>query len=129
MTEQTADVDTDDGPTIRPFADVLQDLRRGGAHIEASEALHQLIAAVKETGKSGTLTIVLAVKPVAKNDGDTVTVTDSVRLKAPQQERTASVFFVDGDCNLRRDNPAQMHLPLREVPTAPETPIREANAR
>lgn len=86
---------------------------------------------MQETGKGGTLTITLAVKPVAKNDAGTVTVTDSVRVKAPQVERTASVFFVDKNANLRRDNPAndQLRLPLREVPLPAETPIREATAK
>lgn len=115
-------------PVIRPFADVLQELQGGRTHSDLSEALHALTTAVREHGKAGTLQLTVKIDPVSKGDGSTVTVTANVVSKAPRSEPKKSIFFLADDGNLCRDDPRQLHLPLREV-TLPDAPIREAGAR
>lgn len=100
------------GRQVRPFADFLLDHRQGRTHTDLSEALVELVEAVQETGKKGSLSLTLTVKPEGSRQ---VLVTDKVAVKAPEGERDASFFFIDDDANLTRDNPTQPHLPLREV--------------
>lgn len=42
---------------VRPFADILRDIRAGQVSDEAATAMQQLVAAVREHGKKGTLTL------------------------------------------------------------------------
>lgn len=113
----------DDGQHVRPFGEFLQQQRRGALHGELSEALHELLAAVKDTGKAGALTIQIKVKPAAKGNAEQVLISDLVKTTKPAVERPESIFFLDDAGNLSRSDPRQTELPLREVnrPAATET--------
>ena len=109
-----------DHPTIRPFADWLRDQSRGKTHDELSEALRDLVAKVIDTGKKGSLTLVITVEPMPKSDGNALIVTDEIKLKLPEFAREASLFFADDDRNLIRNDPRQLTFDsLREVPPPP----------
>jgi N-glycosylase/DNA lyase len=110
----------------RPFADWLTEQRNGHAAAELSEALNDLIEAVAQFGKSGSLTFTVKLTPVASGDVKSVLVSDLITLKAPVGARAESVFFVDGDSNLTRENPMSPSLPLREVPRPVDEELREA---
>ncbi len=102
---------------IRPFVDWLRDQARGTSHDELSEALRDLTAKVKDTGKKGTLTYVVTVEPMPKSDGNALLVSDEIKLKLPEFAREASLFFADDDNNLVRNDPRQLTFEsLREVP-------------
>lgn len=102
------------GENRKPFAAFVQEQRNGGLHGELSEAMAALVTAVDEHRKAGTL--VLTVKITPNSDGQTVTVTDKLKLTLPEGDRGAAIFFVDADGNLSRRNPRQMEIePLREV--------------
>lgn len=106
----------DDRPA-RPFAAVLGELNKGKSHGELSVALRDLVAAVEDTGKKGTLTYRLTVAQM--KDGQTLIVSDEVIVKAPEHDRKGSIYWADKDHNLVRDNPAQTALnfgPVRAVP-------------
>lgn len=92
---------------IRPFADWLVEQRRGLLHSELGDALNELLGAVVELGKPGTLTLTVHVKPAGVGD-ETVFVSDDVRVKKPEPERPAALFFVDDERNLSRENPRQL---------------------
>jgi hypothetical protein len=102
---------------IRPFAEALQQLAGGRTHTDLSTALNELVQAVVDTGKPGTLTFTLKIKPASHLATDAVAVTDSIAVKTPAPERQGSLFFVDRHSNLTRQNPQQPELPLRQVPT------------
>ena len=105
--------DTPADTQVRPFTEFLTEQRRGMCHSELTEKLHDLVAAVAQHGKGGTLTLTLAVKPAARNDYDTVVVTDKVTLKAPEGEQPESIFFVDPATNdLVRYDPRQQRIPI-----------------
>jgi hypothetical protein len=106
--------------TRRPFASWLQDQRGGGLHGELTDELADLVTAVREHDKPGTLTLTITVKPNA----DSFFVSDEVKVKAPRAERGSSLFFADDTGNLMRRDPRQPELPLREVPDRAE-PARE----
>lgn len=106
--------------TTRPFADWLRDQSRGKTHDELSEGLRDLVAKVIDTGKKGTLTLVITVEPMPKSDGNALVVTDEIKLKLPEFAREASLFFADDDRNLVRNDPRQLVFDsLREVPPPP----------
>ena len=100
----------------RPFADWLREQRNGVSHSELTDALAELIEAVAETGKAGSLTYKIKVAPAGKGS-HTVTVGDSVDTNLPQHDRDTSLFFIDrGGRALTRRDPYQSELPLVEVP-------------
>jgi hypothetical protein len=120
MTSSTsAPPDETEQPQVRPFAAFLQDQRKGSLHDELSEQFHQLLAAVKETGKAGTLTLQIKVKPAGKGDNERILVSDVAVLKAPQVERPESFYFIDEQGNPTRSDPRQQELPLLEVAREP----------
>ena len=118
---------TNDDTVIRPFADALIELSGGRTHTELSEQLHALIAAVRDTGKKGSLTLTITVSRMKNASENTLTVTDDVKAKLPAHDRNVSVFYADADGNLTRRDPNQLVFEsLREVPAA--TPIDEKKA-
>lgn len=105
---------SDQPGTIRPFADFLQDVRKGRLTAELGEKLNELVEAVGAIGKGGSVTLKLSLKPATKGS-DMVVVQDDVKLDLPKPDAEAGFFFRDADNNLTRHNPAQPNLPLREV--------------
>lgn len=120
-----------EAPVVRPFASFLQEQSGGQLHDELSTKLHDLIEAIRETGKAGSLSLKIDIKPIAGTDGRTLTVTDTVAAKLPKTERPKSIFFATDDGNLSRTDPRQPVITgLREVEpttTTPKTQLRSAN--
>lgn len=100
----------DSAGRTRPFADVLLELDRGREHLDLSRRFQELIAEVQRTGKAGTFAYKLTVKP-AKAEG-MVEVVGALTVKVPEFDRHSSMFFVDDDQNLTRDDPRQVELDL-----------------
>lgn len=110
----------------RPFVDFLA--QQGRAHDELTEGLHEVIAAVKETGKAGSVTLVIKVDPDKKATG-IFRISDNVTIKAPKHDRGARIYFADKSGNLTRSDPNQPELEgLRDVSAPAEpTKLREVN--
>lgn len=107
-----------DDPVIRPFADFLREQSRGTTHDEMSETLHRLIARVRDTGKKGSLQLTINVAPL-KGDADVLVVSDEIKVRLPEHDRKASMFYPDENGNLSRTDPNQLTFEgLREVPPA-----------
>ena len=105
----------------KPFADFLA--QQGRAHDELTEGLHDVIAAVKETGKSGSVTLTIKIDPDKKAQG-IFRISDNVTIKAPQHDRGTRIYFADKAGNLTRSDPNQPELEgLRDV-SAPAAPAR-----
>lgn len=126
--EETIDMATGELiPARKPFGQFLLEQRDGGLHSELSEALQTLVAAVAEHGKAGALTLTVRVAPIKNAMFGQLVITDDVKVKAPEGERGASLFFEDGNGNLSRSNPRQPELPLRDIPAADDSPIRKVS--
>ena len=102
----------------RPFMDFLREHRNGVTHDELSDKLQELVAAVIEEGKAGTLTLTVSIKPVGKADG--LEVGADVKVKPPKTAPGVSIFFASPENNLVRQDPRQATMELREV--APSVP-------
>jgi hypothetical protein len=98
-----------ESPEVKPFATVLLSLGRGATERELSEALHDLVARVRDTRKKGVLVYTLEVAPL-KGESDALMLSDGIKLKLPEHDRSASIFFADRDGNLVRDDPNQPSL-------------------
>lgn len=96
----------------RQFTDVLGDLSGGSVADELTAALAEVVAGVRETRKVGSLTLAIKVRP---NGEDTVMVTSEIKPKIPEPARGDTLFFTTTDGSLRRDDPQQHKLPLRDV--------------
>lgn len=89
-----------------PFAEFLLKHAKGRTHDELSESLRDVVVAVQEIGKAGTLTLKLTAKRV--NDGQ-VQVEAAITTKLPDVAQ-ASIWFVTPDGELTRDDPTQLAL-------------------
>lgn len=106
-------MDTEQSTDIRPFDEFLREHRRGAALYDAGLALQRLVEAVEATGKGGSLTIKLSLKPDSKY-GTAVEVADEITAKLPTPDLPSSLFYMDGSHNLVRHDPSQMTIPTRE---------------
>lgn len=94
------------------IGDVLADMSGGRTMVEFEDRFRELIEAVENTGKTGSLTLTLKVKP----DGDRqVLITDEIKAKVPQLQRGMSIFFTTRDHMVTREDPCQMTLPFKDV--------------
>lgn len=112
---------TEDERQIKPFADWLALQRKGTLAGELATGLADLNRAVLDTGKPGTITLVIKVKPTG--DDVSVSVTDEVKVKLPEHDRGQSIFFVDDHGNPHRSQQvleAPDHPRLTAVPGASE---------
>lgn len=102
---------TDEKPPS--FAAMLAQVRPR-TDVEAAETLRKVIEAVKATGKVGTVTLRLDVKPA---DGlmDAVVVYDRITQKVPEKTREGSMAFITRDGDLSRTDPGAMPLWEEEV--------------
>lgn len=97
------------------FLALLQKHRKGGAITEASDLLRELNEAVQLTGKAGSLSLKLTVSPATRGQG-AVVVVDELKLKKPEVDRdNGSIFFVDAQNNLVREDPNQQKLDLQPM--------------
>ncbi len=134
MTEKerqtVAKAKTDEERQFKPFGVVVQEARAGVLHRELSEQFANLVAACREHGKKGSLTLVFSVAP--NKDGATIHLTDDIRVKAPKGESLPTLFFADEDGNVTRRDPRQPEIEgLREVAGSPVEPrhVEDALAR
>jgi hypothetical protein len=107
---------------VRPFAAVLGELHGGRVHARLTEQLAALTAAVTATGKKGTLTIQLEVKPLKAGQNNVLQVIAKSVAKVPEGDDAAptTVFYATEDGVLTRDDPQQPQLPLRGLPNRQE---------
>lgn len=108
----------------RAFTDVLRDLRGGTLAEELTEDLAKLAIEVDKTGKQGTISVQLTVKPASKGSG-TMVVTDKTSLKLPELAKGETIMFGSPEGSLTRSDPNQKKLDLKPVDTTP-VPLKQA---
>lgn len=102
----------------REFCDTVRDLNSGEVAKELTEQFSELVAACSSTGKAGTLTLQIKLKP-SKGSSKTMTVEHDVKLKAPAFDRPPDHLFVVNGNTLVAYNPEQKKLDLRDVKRDP----------
>lgn len=105
---------------MQDFLSFLSDLRRGQAIEEYRQALVDLERSVRETGKPGSLTLTLTLKPVGKGM-DAFEIKDAFTAKMPIGEKGTTLLFADDAGRMSRRDPRQPQLPtMRDVNARPE---------
>jgi hypothetical protein len=97
------------------FQETIVQINNGAAVAELSDALAKVVAAVRETGKSGSISLTLKVAPASKGTTDVLLVESQVKTKLPETERGMTVFYATDNNLLVRNDPKQQMLPLRVV--------------
>lgn len=108
----------------RDFIQTLRELHAGGTLDELTNSLGEVVRAVQVTGKPGELRLVIKIRPPRKGSMSHVTVEDDVVVKIPKRDRGDSIFFPTADGSLTKQDPNQIPLGLRPVPSPdvdPET--------
>lgn len=101
----------------KSFNETLSALRYGTLIDDLTEEMNNLTTQCAETGRPGSLTITLQLKP---GKGGQIEVFDDIKVKLPKEEKGSSIFFVTPEGNLTRNNPRQPELDgLRAVENQP----------
>lgn len=98
------------------FMDLIREHRRGLTHDELTTELRDLVAAVAELRKTGSLTVTLKLTPRPQGEG--VDVSCAINSKPPKEEPASSIFYISPNNELVREDPRQSAMELREVPGA-----------
>jgi hypothetical protein len=96
----------------RPFVEVLADLEGGMVASDLTSALGDLTSQVMAVRKPGYMDLKIYVSP---NGETSLEVRAAIKVNAPEPARERTILFADEHGGLRRENPRQMKLPLREV--------------
>lgn len=78
------------------------------------ESLAGLVQACGATGKAGTMTVILKLKP-GKGGSTVLTAEHECKVKEPAFDRPQQFFFVTRGNALVTENPEQKRLPFKEV--------------
>lgn len=96
---------TEPDSSPQPFTQFLFSYQRGQLDAELGEQLRDLVAAVVEHGKKGTLQLKVEVKPAGANAGEQLTVACDADVKPPKPVPPEQIFWADADCTLVRNDP------------------------
>lgn len=97
------------------MADYIQTLleaRNGQIAADINRKFGDLLAGIRETGKAGKITVVLAVKPSRVKDFQVaeVAISHDCKIAKPEQDIGEAVFFVTPDGGLTRSDPEQQEM-------------------
>lgn len=96
---------------MREFTDFLRDVNGGAFATELSEGLAELVASAKATGKGGSISLTIKIKPT--RSGKVMEIEHGCSVKSPDFERPIDYMFATAGNALVRDNPEQQKLELR----------------
>ena len=100
---------------VRPFVDTLREIRQGNCLDELSVHLNDLVAAVRNTGKAGNVTLTLKISPAGSGNVEAIQIDDTIILKLPELPKPSTLFFTTEDNNLQRTDPRQREMGLEQV--------------
>jgi isopentenyl phosphate kinase len=93
---------------------------------EASDQLNDLVTAVRDTGRAGSMTITIDVKPQSKGDVSVLSIGDKITTKMPKVEHGETIMFASADGTLTRNDPRQIEMAgLKVVETGGTAPLRQ----
>jgi hypothetical protein len=91
------------------FLNTMQRHRGGKDLADVSLRLSEAVAAVASTGKPGSVTLTIKVKP-AKRGQNAVVVETDLKAKVPSIEPEASFWFATPEGSLQTEDPRQMAM-------------------
>jgi hypothetical protein len=98
------------------FSQQIASLAKGTLDAELTEALSELVKAINDHGKKGSITLTLSLKPEVQNgEVKMISIKPDVKVSSPQPQRLSSVMWPTYDGELLRDDPDQAQLDLKSV--------------
>ena len=93
-----------------PFSQQLAYINKGTLDAELTEALAEVIKAVRETGKKGAVTLTLNCSMLNTRDENTMKVTPKVTRTIPELDRADTIMFSTADVVLLFFFPSQVQM-------------------
>lgn len=89
---------------MKPATSTLAEMRGGLLNEELGEALREATAAVRQTGRKASVKLEIIIEPYDGDEGDIerVSVKDKITLKKPEPKKRDSVFFINTNLDLQR---------------------------
>lgn len=109
---------------LQRFSAWVAEHRRGDLDDELTAALAAVTERVAALGKTGTITLKLALKANGPN-ARTIVAVDHVTVTEPEPDREQSIYYAGDGGRLSRDDPYQQRFPIRTV-EEDATPAAEA---
>ncbi|ACS96882.1 hypothetical protein NJ8700_02175 [Aggregatibacter aphrophilus NJ8700] len=106
------------------FDKTLSQLNRGELNAELTDALAEVIKAVRETRKQGTLTLSLKVSMLNTRTENQIKITPMVNSKIPELDREESIVFSTADGDVLFDDPSQLKMDLKTVENKPVSGLK-----
>lgn len=95
------------------FAKLLTEIDYGNVNLKLGKKMGELIRAVNDVGKSGSLTVTLHVK----KEGNVAVVAAECKSKVPEHPMNGSIFYFGEDgSTLHREDPRQLKLKNLDAP-------------
>ena len=91
----------------------LAPLSEGEIVPDLTNKIHEVVRAVRDTGKAGTIKLSLKISPCEGSDRQVVVNAD-IDAKTPQMARPMSIYFTDENGGLHRQDPRQMGFDFSE---------------
>lgn len=97
------------------FSKTLSQLNRGELDDELTEVISNVIKAVRETRKQGTVTVSLRISMLNTRTENQIKITPAVTCKIPELDREESIVFSTADGDVLFDDPNQVQIELKTV--------------
>jgi hypothetical protein len=96
---------------MQKFSNTLVNLERGKVAYELDGAMEEVVRAIAERGGKGSVTLTMSLKTAGHNM-KVLEVAATVKKVLPDRQRAVSVFFVNKEFGLQRNDPDQEELKL-----------------
>lgn len=102
---------------MKAFNQFLVDLNDGSTHSGLTADLTELLQAVQNTGRGGSLTLKIKIASASKGGSsvDKITITADRKLELPKPEQPQDFFWLTDDAEPTRQHPRQHALDLRNA--------------
>ncbi len=102
---------------MKAFNQFLVDLNDGSTHSGLTNDLMELLQAVQNTGRSGSLTLKIKIASASKGGSsvDKITITADRKLELPKPEQPQDFFWLTDEAEPTRQHPRQHALDLRNA--------------
>ena len=102
---------------MKSFNQFLVDLNDGSTHAGLTGDLAELLQAVKNTGRTGSMTLKVKISSASKggNEVDKITIMAERKLELPKPEQPQDFFWLTDDAEPTRQHPRQHALDLRDA--------------
>ncbi|HII3714788.1 TPA: hypothetical protein ACY37O_002497 [Pasteurella multocida] len=106
------------------FSTTLSQLNRGELNDELTEVLANVIKAVRDTRKQGSVTLNLKISMLNTRTENQIKITPMVSSKIPELDREESIVFSTADGDVLFDDPNQIKMDLKTVGEKPASQLK-----